>query len=133
MAETINVCLVGQKFMGRTHSNAFLKVGKFFDVPILPVNLGGLGFLTSVTLEDMYAVLEQALKGEARYSERVMLESSVLRDGQTSHHAWALNDALAPAETGPKADTTILAMGTALRVTPVVAVKAPHVAWIVPE
>jgi predicted dehydrogenase len=33
----INVCLVGQKFMGRTHSNAFLKVGKFFDVPVLPV------------------------------------------------------------------------------------------------
>ena len=27
---TINVCLIGQKFMGRTHSNAFLKVGKFF-------------------------------------------------------------------------------------------------------
>ncbi len=37
MADSINVCLVGQKFMGRTHSNAFLKVGKFFDVPILPV------------------------------------------------------------------------------------------------
>lgn len=37
MAKEINVCLVGQKFMGRTHSNAFLKVGKFFDVPILPV------------------------------------------------------------------------------------------------
>src|SRR5947208_13538019 len=35
--KSINVCLVGQKFMGRTHSNAFLKVGKFFDVPILPV------------------------------------------------------------------------------------------------
>src|SRR5215475_2263785 len=34
---SINVCLVGQKFMGRTHSNAFLKVCKFFDVPILPV------------------------------------------------------------------------------------------------
>jgi predicted dehydrogenase len=37
MPQSINVCLVGQKFMGRTHSNAFLKVGKFFDVPILPV------------------------------------------------------------------------------------------------
>jgi predicted dehydrogenase len=36
-SKTINVCLVGQKFMGRTHSNAFLKVGKFFDVPLLPV------------------------------------------------------------------------------------------------
>jgi predicted dehydrogenase len=35
--KTVNVCLVGQKFMGRTHSNAFLKVGKFFDVPLLPV------------------------------------------------------------------------------------------------
>src|SRR5687767_14986533 len=35
--KSINVCLVGQKFMGRTHSNAFLKVGKFFDVPVLPV------------------------------------------------------------------------------------------------
>ena len=37
MPATINVCLVGQKFMGRTHSNAFLKVGKFFDLPVLPV------------------------------------------------------------------------------------------------
>ena len=36
-SNTINVCLVGQKFMGRTHSNAFLKVGKFFDLPVLPV------------------------------------------------------------------------------------------------
>ena len=35
--QSVNVCLVGQKFMGRTHSNAFLKVGKFFDPPVLPV------------------------------------------------------------------------------------------------
>jgi predicted dehydrogenase len=35
--KNINVCLVGQKFMGRTHSNAFLKVDKFFDVPVHPV------------------------------------------------------------------------------------------------
>jgi predicted dehydrogenase len=34
---TINVCLIGQKFMGRTHSNAYLKVNKFFDVPLVPV------------------------------------------------------------------------------------------------
>lgn len=34
---TLNVCLVGQKFMGRTHSNAYLKVAKFFDVPLEPV------------------------------------------------------------------------------------------------
>lgn len=32
--KTINVALIGSKFMGRTHSNAFLKVGKFFDLPV---------------------------------------------------------------------------------------------------
>ncbi len=35
--ETCNVALVGTKFMGRAHSNAFLKVAKFFDVPLEPV------------------------------------------------------------------------------------------------
>ncbi|MDB5302708.1 MAG: putative oxidoreductase, partial [Phycisphaerales bacterium] len=34
---TINVCLLGSKFMGRTHSNAYLKVAKFFDLPLNPV------------------------------------------------------------------------------------------------
>src|SRR5208282_4228084 len=34
---TINVALLGSKFMGRTHSNAYLKVAKFFDLPLVPV------------------------------------------------------------------------------------------------
>jgi predicted dehydrogenase len=33
----VNVCLIGQKFMGRAHSNAFLKAPKFFDLPVEPV------------------------------------------------------------------------------------------------
>jgi predicted dehydrogenase len=37
MAESVNVCLIGQKFMGRAHSNAFLKAPKFFDLPVDPV------------------------------------------------------------------------------------------------
>ena len=64
------------------------------QVPILPVNLGGLGFLTSVTLDDMYPVLEQAITGRARYSERVLLESRVMRKGKPFHCARALNDAV---------------------------------------
>jgi len=64
------------------------------NIPILPVNLGALGFLTSVTLDDMYPVLEQAIRGEARFSERVMLESWVIRRGEIFHHARALNDAV---------------------------------------
>jgi len=35
-ARTINVALVGQGFMGRTHSNAWSQVNKFFQPPIRP-------------------------------------------------------------------------------------------------
>ncbi len=37
MSKPLNVALVGQKFMGRTHSNAWLKAGKFFDLPLNPI------------------------------------------------------------------------------------------------
>lgn len=37
MAKTCNVALLGQGFMGRTHSNAYLKVSKFFDLPLEPI------------------------------------------------------------------------------------------------
>lgn len=35
--QATNICLIGHKFMGRTHSNAYLKVAKFFDLPVTPV------------------------------------------------------------------------------------------------
>ena len=36
MTESVNVALIGSKFMGRAHSNAWLNVGKFFPVDPLP-------------------------------------------------------------------------------------------------
>ena len=36
MSNTINVALIGSKFMGRAHSNAWLNVSKFFDVDPRP-------------------------------------------------------------------------------------------------
>jgi NAD+ kinase len=51
-------------------------------VPILAVNLGGLGFLTSVTLDELYPLLEQVVAGKHRTSERMMLDASILRGGQ---------------------------------------------------
>jgi myo-inositol 2-dehydrogenase/D-chiro-inositol 1-dehydrogenase len=33
----LNIGLVGYGFMGRTHSNAFLQAGRFFDLPFQPV------------------------------------------------------------------------------------------------
>ncbi len=35
--KSINICLIGQKFMGRAHSNAYGKAPKFFDLPVMPV------------------------------------------------------------------------------------------------
>jgi len=64
------------------------------SVPILPVNLGGLGFLTSVTLEELYSVLEQVLEGKHRISERVLLQAEVIRGGKPVERHRALNDAV---------------------------------------
>lgn len=64
------------------------------NVPILAVNLGALGFLTSVTLEELYPVLEHALAGRHRSSERMMLEAAVSHNGATAEPQPALNDAV---------------------------------------
>ncbi len=64
------------------------------QTPILPVNLGGLGFLTSVTLEELYPLLDQVVAGKHETSERMMLEAEILRDGKVAHHQRALNDAV---------------------------------------
>jgi NAD+ kinase len=63
-------------------------------VPILAVNLGGLGFLTSVTLDELYPLLEQVLAGKHRTSERMMLDAEIWRDGRSAERQCALNDAV---------------------------------------
>ncbi len=63
-----------------------------FDVPILAVNLGSLGFLTEVSLPDMYGTLEQVLKGESVSERRMLLNACLLREGTTVQNDFALND-----------------------------------------
>ncbi len=63
-------------------------------VPILPVNLGQLGFLTSVKLEEMYPILEEVLAGHNRISERTQIEATVHRKGAVAGVYLALNDAV---------------------------------------
>jgi NAD+ kinase len=63
-------------------------------VPILPVNLGGLGFLTTVSQDEIYSILEEIFGGRHRVSERVMLESEVVRGGAVIRRQIALNDAV---------------------------------------
>ncbi len=62
------------------------------DIPVLAVNLGGLGFLTAITVEDFFPELEKALKNEFRIGKRHMLRCEVHRDGEAVAHYEALND-----------------------------------------
>jgi NAD+ kinase len=63
-------------------------------VPILAVNLGGLGFLTSVTLDELYPLLEHVVAGKHRISERMMLDAVIQRGGEPAERQCALNDAV---------------------------------------
>lgn len=63
------------------------------DVPILGVNFGSLGFLTEITLEELYPSLASAIEGKAVLDERLMLRSWVTRtDGSVAVDRTVLND-----------------------------------------
>ncbi|HEX8984833.1 MAG TPA: NAD(+)/NADH kinase [Bryobacteraceae bacterium] len=62
------------------------------EVPLFPVNLGGLGFLTAITTEELYPELERAFRGEHRIGTRRMLRCELIRDGVKRARHEALND-----------------------------------------
>lgn len=62
------------------------------DVPILGVNLGGLGFLTEVTLDEMFLALEKIFKAEYTTDVRLMTRSQVFRQGECVVSSYSLND-----------------------------------------
>lgn len=62
------------------------------NAPILAVNLGSLGFLTEVTLDELFEALERLLKGEHRIDERRLLDATVKRSDGSSTSFHALND-----------------------------------------
>jgi NAD+ kinase len=61
-------------------------------VPILGVNLGGLGFLTATTLDEMLPALDAVLAGRMAIEERMLLAARLVRGGQTVGEYSALND-----------------------------------------
>jgi NAD+ kinase len=61
-------------------------------IPILGVNFGGLGFLTEISLEELYPVLEQVVQGNFRTNPRDVLRASVVRKGANLAEFIVLND-----------------------------------------
>ncbi len=62
------------------------------QIPILGVNLGSLGFLTEITLAELYPALERCLKGDYKVSPRMMLNCLVERAGVEISSHQVLND-----------------------------------------
>ena len=63
-----------------------------YDVPLIGINQGRLGFMTDIPLERMLPVLAEILGGKFKAERRTLLEGSVLRDGATIHVGLAVND-----------------------------------------
>jgi NAD+ kinase len=62
------------------------------DVPVIGVNLGALGFMTSVTEDNLERALDCLVSGDYTTSLRVMLDVEVWRGGRTPAGYRALNE-----------------------------------------
>lgn len=83
------VCLGGD--------GTFLKVGRkvyMKELPILGINLGNMGFLTEVDRNDIDFAVEQLFNNKYVIEERMMLEATIYRKGETPVYGIALNDAV---------------------------------------
>jgi NAD+ kinase len=70
---------------------AVRRVGRF-GVPILGVNLGGMGFLTGIPLNRLYPVIELLMADGLQQEGRVLLEAKIIRKGKEFRRFQVLND-----------------------------------------
>ena len=74
-----------------------LSVARHFGqkgLPILGVNVGGLGFLTEISLDELYPSMEQVLAGRYEVEERMVLTATLFRGGAPIWREHVLNDAV---------------------------------------
>jgi NAD+ kinase len=64
------------------------------EVPILGVNMGGLGFITEVAVDEFESVLSKTLEGDYEVEKRMTLEVRVIGNKNRRHKFRVLNDAV---------------------------------------
>ncbi len=62
------------------------------NVPLVGINMGRLGYMTDIPIQNVQTVLPQIIAGEYEADTRTLLDAVVLRDGQVINQALALND-----------------------------------------
>jgi len=63
-----------------------------YGVPLFGINMGRVGFLTSVEKEDAFSAIDKLLKGEYTIRERLIIKAGVMRDGKLYASHTAFND-----------------------------------------
>lgn len=63
-----------------------------FDIPVVGVNLGRLGFLVDITPQQLTSRLEQILDGHYKTESRTLLQAGIVRDGDVIHRQTAVNE-----------------------------------------
>jgi NAD+ kinase len=65
-----------------------------FNVPVVGVNQGRLGFLTEIPVEQMTDELARILDGDHQIERRLLLSAEIMRRGKIAHSASAFNDVI---------------------------------------
>lgn len=63
-----------------------------YDLPMVGINHGRLGFITDIPLHNALDAVHRILDGQYEGEERILLEGRVIRDGQVMFSGLALND-----------------------------------------
>lgn len=70
-----------------------------YDVPVLGINMGQLGFLTEIREpEEWFSVIDRVLTGDYWVEQRMMLNVTIMRDDHPLHTEDALNDVVISGE-----------------------------------
>jgi NAD+ kinase len=62
------------------------------DIPVIGINMGRLGYMTDIPLQEVAMILPQMLAGNYDSDSRHLLSASVIRKGNVTHEGLALND-----------------------------------------
>ena len=73
-----------------------------YEIPILAVNLGSLGFITEISLQEFDETFKKAIKGQLKVEKRMLLNSNLYNDGKSIENHNALNEVVVYKGSGAK-------------------------------